>query len=346
MATSHTVLDHPIVAAPSFHHMEFPGRPKSIRKLTGPPPLPRSASYTYIPALLDSSAVDGHGADAEGRPSSKPAAPTNPAATGSPKASKRAVDRQYGRVSVSGIIRSVVTTRIEKSEVSRQAEDPQEHIPNDSNIGRSAPPETDASLALKEDGSTKDGASSEGALSGTTHGESRGVRSRSSSPSDSETSVLDPDDAKATSQPSSPATSQVSLTSEPGTIAPGKNARGELRPKRRSMRRSVLGLKTPRSLTNLLKPAIPGSEVVRATPSQSIPTSLSTDVLPSLMKTLPAERIPPVPRPKSSYSLQGLTRAVPHKKDELWSVFRGLDSDFHKWDILTRASENCSEKLG
>ena len=50
----------------------------------------------------------------------------------------------------------------------------------------------------------------------------------------------------------------------------------------------------------------------------------------SLFKATPSERMPPARNSFSSERQQSLPAEYSRKKDELWSVFRGLDSDFHK----------------
>jgi hypothetical protein len=50
----------------------------------------------------------------------------------------------------------------------------------------------------------------------------------------------------------------------------------------------------------------------------------------SLFKSASLERVPSARDSSSSERQQSLSVESSRKKDELWSVFRSLDSDFHK----------------
>jgi hypothetical protein len=66
-------------------------------------------------------------------------------------------------------------------------------------------------------------------------------------------------------------------------------------------------------------------------PVPPLPKSFSTERLPSFSQQTPLSptHIPPLPRSISSDKLKG-TRTEPRKKDELWTVFRTLESDLRK----------------
>jgi hypothetical protein len=99
---------------------------------------------------------------------------------------------------------------------------------------------------------------------------------------------------------------------------------------RPSMRQSMLGRRAARPLSMLFKGSNQESGSNPNLSSHASLKSLSTDRLPGLLRASPSEPLPPLPRPISSESLQNLARVPPKKKDELWSAFRGLDSDFHR----------------
>lgn len=62
-----------------------------------------------------------------------------------------------------------------------------------------------------------------------------------------------------------------------------------------------------------------------------VPKSFSTERLPSFTQTpTTPTHIPPLPRNISSEKLKG-TKTEPRKKDELWTVFRTLESDLRKY---------------
>lgn len=93
-----------------------------------------------------------------------------------------------------------------------------------------------------------------------------------------------------------------------------------------SRRNSVL-TKSRRPLSSLLSKASPSE-----TPSvPRIPTSYSTDRLPSSGILSLSSKPPAVPKSWSSERVQGLGAEAPRKKDELWSVFRTLDGEYQKW---------------
>ena len=94
-----------------------------------------------------------------------------------------------------------------------------------------------------------------------------------------------------------------------------------------SRKNSLLGRKSRRPLSTLL-----GKTPSVDTPSvPPIPTSFSTDKLPSLNHKSSDLSSPPVPSVKSLERMQGLTAEPPRKKDPLWSVFRGIDGEYQKF---------------
>jgi hypothetical protein len=67
-------------------------------------------------------------------------------------------------------------------------------------------------------------------------------------------------------------------------------------------------------------------------PMPALPTSFSTDRLPTLRTTQSSQhRAAPVPRLLSSDKPISTGHVLPKKKDELWSVFRTLDGDYAKF---------------
>ncbi|KAF2735014.1 DUF1765-domain-containing protein [Polyplosphaeria fusca] len=72
-------------------------------------------------------------------------------------------------------------------------------------------------------------------------------------------------------------------------------------------------------------------------PVPALPTSFSTEKLPSFLQspTSPTH-IPPLPRNISSEKLKG-GRTEPRKKDELWTVFRTLEADLRKFQAKSIA---------
>ncbi len=94
-------------------------------------------------------------------------------------------------------------------------------------------------------------------------------------------------------------------------------------------RNSFLGKKTRRSLSTLLSNDSRGRDIPSVPP---IPKSFSTDKLHSSDQLSPSLSNPPaLPRSKSFDRLQGVGIEAPRKRDELWSVFRNLDGDYHKF---------------
>ena len=94
-----------------------------------------------------------------------------------------------------------------------------------------------------------------------------------------------------------------------------------------SRKNSLLGRKSRRPLSTLL-----GKSPSIDTPSvPPIPTSFSTDKLPSLNHKSSDLSNPPVPSVKSLDRLQVLTAEPSRKKDSLWSVFRGVDGEYQKF---------------
>lgn len=78
-------------------------------------------------------------------------------------------------------------------------------------------------------------------------------------------------------------------------------------------------------------PPVPAVPSIPRVPS--LPKSFSTDRLPSLRSQTPQfDRAAPVPRLLSSDRVPSAGLSMPiRKKDELWSVFRGLDADYAKF---------------
>ncbi|KAK5125782.1 hypothetical protein LTR85_012058 [Meristemomyces frigidus] len=106
-------------------------------------------------------------------------------------------------------------------------------------------------------------------------------------------------------------------------------------------RRSTLLRKKSRPASQLVKggkdenaPPVPALPAVPAIPRMpSLPKSFSTDRLPSFRSQTPQpDRAAPVPRLLSSDRVPSAGLSMPiRKKDELWSVFRGLDGDYAKF---------------
>lgn len=80
-----------------------------------------------------------------------------------------------------------------------------------------------------------------------------------------------------------------------------------------------------RSVSNI--PAVPQ---IPKSFSVQIPTSFSTDKLPSYAQQPPTPSHPPLPRNISTEKLKGV-KTEPRKKDELWTVFRTLEADHRKY---------------
>ena len=131
-------------------------------------------------------------------------------------------------------------------------------------------------------------------------------------------------DVQSPLQPSEPSPSKLEVMANPPPVM--------VRPRRMSMRQSILGKRAVRPLSTIFKGSNNDPTHSKTTSSQHLPVSLSTDRLPALMHASPMEKMSPLPRPLSSDSLRTLGRAgSPRKKDELWSVFRRLDSDFQRY---------------
>lgn len=94
---------------------------------------------------------------------------------------------------------------------------------------------------------------------------------------------------------------------------------------------SVISKKSRRPLSTFLQKS-PGEPALSRRPSfSSLRKSFSGDKLPSLSSSpLSAERVPPMPRSMSTERSQTMGLDTPRKKDELWTAFRALDSDFQK----------------
>ena len=110
---------------------------------------------------------------------------------------------------------------------------------------------------------------------------------------------------------------------------------GKVLDERKSLRRrnTLSGKKSKRPLSALLGKTTPLIDNDNPT-VPSIPKSFSTDRLPSYMQHQSSpERLPIVPRSKSSERFQGHGLDIPRKKDELWSTFRTLDGEYQKYAI-------------
>lgn len=91
---------------------------------------------------------------------------------------------------------------------------------------------------------------------------------------------------------------------------------------------SLLRRKSGRPLSSLISKGSSGT-----TPSvPPIPKSYSTDRLPSLKHQVSNLSEPPaLPRSTSFEKVSGLGTDALRKKDELWSAFRSLDAEYHKY---------------
>ena len=132
------------------------------------------------------------------------------------------------------------------------------------------------------------------------------------------------DNVKVTASPKLILAKQLFLNNEPPALD------GKSQTVRR--RNTLTGRKTKRPLSALLGRSAStfndGSPVVPA-----IPKSFSTDQLPSLVQQQsPLEKRPEMPMSKSSDRLQ-TSIPEPRKKDELWSNFRTLDGEYHKYVV-------------
>lgn len=112
---------------------------------------------------------------------------------------------------------------------------------------------------------------------------------------------------------------------------PEETNQTEQRPKRLSRRDSVLGKKGRRPLSTIFRSSANELGTGDFNPPQSLPKSYSSDKLSGLVKAFSPEKPPALPRPLSSDSLRNFGRTSPRKKDELLSVFRGLDGEYHKY---------------
>ena len=98
--------------------------------------------------------------------------------------------------------------------------------------------------------------------------------------------------------------------------------------KGRLSRRSSVLTKSRRPLSSFMSKS-PLSETPSVPP---IPKSYSTDRLPSpSIQSMTSSKPPSVPKSRSSEPLQGLGAEAPRRKDELWTVFRTLDGEYQKW---------------
>ena len=94
-----------------------------------------------------------------------------------------------------------------------------------------------------------------------------------------------------------------------------------------SRKNSLLGRKSRRPLSTLLGKS-PGPDGPSVPP---LPTSSSTDKLPSLNHKFSDSSNPPVPSVKSFERMQILAAEPPRKKDPLWSIFRVIDGEYQKF---------------
>lgn len=299
MASTHTVLEHAMATSPPMPLVELPAKPKDIWTSVPARQITRSATYTYIPALRQSSDGQrrsshsiGHGH--VGRSDKRPAHDVERPRTGQLEVTSEKTNSEPATSNESNIrIKPFGTDAVKASE---------KHEPVDVDAGShsTSPP----------DPPPKPG-------------------TRPCSPANTESTGSSQED-KSSSENASSSTSQSPSISPPSPAIPAGPPNVEPRPKQLSMRRSMLSLKAARPLSNFLRGSAADSAISEVGSMRTLPTSLSTDRIPSLMKTFPVERVRPIPRPKSSHNLQALGRSAPRKKDELWSVFRTLDSDFHK----------------
>ena len=123
-----------------------------------------------------------------------------------------------------------------------------------------------------------------------------------------------------------PSLSVAEITDKASDSSSNGHARGSV------PRRNSILARSRRPLSSLLSKA-PLSETPSVPP---IPKSYSTDRLPlsSIQSTL--IKPPAVPKSWSSERLQGLGADIPRKKDELWGVFRTLDGEYQKWVLRKR----------
>ncbi|KAI9792774.1 MAG: hypothetical protein M1816_001506 [Peltula sp. TS41687] len=295
MASTHAVLEHPMAISPPMTLLDMPSRPKDI--WTRPPAhqIHRSATYTYLPSLLESSA-------------------------GLQRSTRHSIGHDPIGVSDKAASQEVDRSRTKQPELSSPDTDPEPTTSDESSRVPIPPEKDDARPSEKHETANFDVIS----LPEKAHPKPGSLRSRSPSPTNTVKTGSSQDNA-------SSLTSQTSSNSPPSPDIPERSHTVELRPKQLSMRRSMLSLRTTRPLSSFLKGPGADSANNEIVPRRKLPTSLSTDKLPTLMKSFPLERLRPIPRTKSSHNLQMLGRAAPRKKDELWNVFRTLDGDFHKF---------------
>ncbi len=155
--------------------------------------------------------------------------------------------------------------------------------------------------------------------------------SRSPSPNNREGEDSSKDDTYSTARSSvSSSSPRKSMLLRRNTDKSAKEGLTEV-PRPVSRKSTLLSNKTKRSLSVFQKgPARDGSTFSRIS-APAIPKSFSTDRLPSLVNShSSSEKIPPVPRSLSSDRLQNTNHELPRKKDELWNVFRSLEGEYQK----------------
>ena len=271
--------------------------------------LPRSASYTYVPAIAD----DHDPSFARHAGSGNwPLRNGNSGKTGPDNASGA-----EGSDPVADHASSASPGDVHADPPEKRAKYPVQTIPS------SKPMKDDQeSMTSREDRPLADDSEDSGTS-----------RSKSSSPlgitgpslsSQSSDEPPSANDMQPHLQPGESSPSKPEAMANPPPVA--------VRPRRMSMRQSILGKRTVRPLSTIFKSSNNDPTHSKTTSSQHLPVSLSTDRLPALMHASPVEKMSPLPRPLSSDSLRTLGRAgSPRKKDELWSVFRRLDSDFQRY---------------
>ncbi|KAI9821364.1 MAG: hypothetical protein M1832_003370 [Thelocarpon impressellum] len=127
----------------------------------------------------------------------------------------------------------------------------------------------------------------------------------------------------------SPPRPSTSHASEKSSVGSGFAKSSSRSIKGMSMRGSAL-LKTKRS-SSLLPKHRRRDGSPHSTPPLPFPKSMSTDRLPTLTRIFTSERLTPIQGSVPPEKLQSSGLDVFRKKDELWSAFRSLDHDFHKF---------------
>ncbi len=334
MASTNTVLAHKL-ASPASMHFKGPGSDEIWTTTTQ---LPRSASYTYIPSVVRRGSSDAQQLAVQSRHASRQG---NGSLTGMEDAKDDGVENGNGhaggrppaategklqRKKTGSKIRKsrprspteVVSPRQSRESLSQaylaradgKIKAPQEHV-RQSGLprvnGSVDPPAREQ--RLPSESSSSSSPSRRTSSSGMSHS------TEVSTPLDGPSAIIEP----TSSGPPSPPELSVS---PPQQATP--------RSRRVSMRQSLLGRKGGRPLSSIFKSGDGDPNRSQDALAQVSQKSMSTDKLPVLMRSSPSTKIPPLPRAISSDSLRSLGRAGPRKKDELWNVFRTLDSDFHR----------------